>query len=91
MLHNSFLSPEYLVTDGPVRLLMLFLPGFCEHLGEDYRRDAILTQIMPCIQQLVNQHVKSALALVIMGLSPIIGYNESEGLLNGVSVPGIPF
>ena len=23
---------------------------FCEHLGEDYRVDSILTQIMPCIQ-----------------------------------------
>lgn len=49
---------------------------FCENLGEDYRIDAILTQLMPCIQQLANdanQHVKSALASVIMGLSPIVG------------------
>ena len=49
---------------------------FCEQLGEDFRVDAILTQLMPCIQQLVNdanQHVKSALASVIMGLSPLVG------------------
>ena len=52
---------------------------FSENLGEDYRTDAILTQIMPCVQQLasdVNQHVKSALASVIMGLSPIIGKDK---------------
>ena len=49
---------------------------FCSSLGEDYRQEAILTQIMPCIQQLAtdtNQHVKSALASVIMSLSPIVG------------------
>ena len=49
-------------------------------MGEDYRTDAILTQIMPCVQQLANdanQHVKSALASVIMGLSPIIGKDKS--------------
>ena len=34
---------------------------------------------MPCVQQLANdanQHVKSALASVIMGLSPIIGKDK---------------
>ena len=55
---------------------MLLLPGFCEHLGEDNRTDAILTQIMSFLQQLANQHVKSALASVIMGLSPIIGKDK---------------
>ena len=52
---------------------------FSEKLGSDYRTDAILTQIMPCVQQLANdanQHVKSALASVIMGLSPIIGKDK---------------
>lgn len=52
---------------------------FSENLGEDYRTDAILTQIMPCVQLLAtdaNQHVKSALASVIMGLSPIIGKDK---------------
>ncbi len=52
---------------------------FSENLGVDYRTDAILTQIMPCVQQLANdanQHVKSALASVIMGLSPIIGKDK---------------
>ena len=50
--------------------------AFCEALSEDYRVDAILTQLLPCIQQLANdanQHVKSALASVIMGLSPLVG------------------
>ena len=62
-----------------VLVVFLYCSGFCEHLGEDYRTDAILTQIMPCIQQLANdanQHVKSALASVIMGLSPIIGKDK---------------
>eukprot|EP00731_Ephydatia_muelleri_P009439 Em0005g25a len=52
------------------------LKDFCSSLGEEYRQEAILTQIMPCIQQLAtdtNQHVKSALASVIMSLSPIVG------------------
>lgn len=50
--------------------------AFSEALSEDFRVDAILTQLLPCIQQLVNdanQHVKSALASVIMGLSPLVG------------------
>lgn len=35
-----------------------------------------MTNILPIVQELVgdpNQHVKSALASVIMGLSPILG------------------
>lgn len=35
-----------------------------------------MNNILPCIKELVadaNQHVKSALASVIMGLSPILG------------------
>ena len=45
-------------------------------MQEDYRTEAILNHLMPCIQSLAsdaNQHVKSALASVIMGLSPIVG------------------
>ena len=56
--------------------LLRVVAAFCEALCEDYRADAILTQLLPCIQQLVsdaNQHVKSALAAVIMGLSPLVG------------------
>lgn len=58
---------------------LLFPLEFSENIAEDYRTEAILTQIMPCVQQLANdanQHVKSALASVIMGLSPIIGKDK---------------
>lgn len=44
-----------------------------------------MTNILPCVKDLVtdsNQHVKSALASVIMGLSPILGRtNTVEHLL----------
>jgi len=44
-----------------------------------------MNQILPCVKELVsdaNQHVKSALAAVIMGLSPILGKdNTIEHLL----------
>ena len=56
--------------------VLCVVAAFCEALCEDYRADAIVTQLLPCIQQLVNdanQHVKSALAAVIMGLSPLVG------------------
>ena len=59
-----------------VRNILTVSADFCSSLGEEYRQEAILTQIMPCIQQLAtdtNQHVKSALASVIMSLSPIVG------------------
>jgi serine/threonine-protein phosphatase 2A regulatory subunit A len=55
------------------------LKDFCTNLGPDYQVDSILTQIMPCIQQLVadaSQHVKTALAAVIMGLSPLVGKDK---------------
>lgn len=38
-----------------------------------------MTQILPIVKELVsdpNQHVKSALASVIMGLSPILGKHK---------------
>ncbi len=38
-----------------------------------------MNNILPCVKELVcdaNQHVKSALASVIMGLSPILGKNK---------------
>jgi serine/threonine-protein phosphatase 2A regulatory subunit A len=38
-----------------------------------------MTNILPCVKDLVsdaNQHVKSALASVIMGLSPILGKDK---------------
>ncbi|OWK15862.1 PPP2R1A, partial [Cervus elaphus hippelaphus] len=61
------------------------LGEFCENLSADCRENVIMTQILPCIKELVsdaNQHVKSALASVIMGLSPILGKdNTIEHLL----------
>uniref|UniRef100_A0A8C6D6A5 Protein phosphatase 2 scaffold subunit Aalpha n=1 Tax=Moschus moschiferus TaxID=68415 RepID=A0A8C6D6A5_MOSMO len=53
---------------------------FCENLSADCRENVIMTQILPCIKELVsdaNQHVKSALASVIMGLSPILGKDST--------------
>jgi serine/threonine-protein phosphatase 2A regulatory subunit A len=38
-----------------------------------------MSQILPCVKEMVgdmNQHVKSALASVIMGLSPILGKDK---------------
>ncbi|KAK2084903.1 hypothetical protein P7K49_036203 [Saguinus oedipus] len=58
---------------------------FCENLSADCWENVIISQILPCIKELVsdaNQHVKSALASVIMGLSPILGKdNTIEHLL----------
>uniref|UniRef100_A0A8C8JG23 Protein phosphatase 2, regulatory subunit A, beta a n=1 Tax=Oncorhynchus tshawytscha TaxID=74940 RepID=A0A8C8JG23_ONCTS len=58
---------------------------FCENLPEDSRETIIMTHILPCVKELVsdtNQHVKSALASVIMGLSTILGKdNTVEHLL----------
>ena len=57
-------------------ILFYFILEFCENMEEEYRTEAILSHLMPCIQSLAtdaNQHVKSALASVIMGLSPIVG------------------
>ncbi|EOA93079.1 Serine/threonine-protein phosphatase 2A 65 kDa regulatory subunit A alpha isoform, partial [Anas platyrhynchos] len=60
---------------------------FCENLSPDCREAVIMGQILPCISWCrtvsdANQHVKSALASVIMGLSPILGKdNTVEHLL----------
>ena len=58
---------------------------FGENLPEADRVSIIMNQILPCVNELVkdpNQHVKSALASVIMGLSPILGKeNTIEHLL----------
>ena len=45
----------------------------------DTREQIIMSQILPCIKDMVgdmNQHVKSALASVILGLSPILGKDK---------------
>ena len=57
---------------------------FCQNLSVDVRENIIMTNILPCVKDLVadaNQHVKSALASVIMGLSPILGKDKSVFLL----------
>ena len=49
---------------------------FCLNLDKGVQEQVIMTQLLPCVKELVtdaNQHVKSALASVIMGLSPILG------------------
>ena len=49
---------------------------FCQNLPPDSQETIIMNNILPCVKELVvdsNQHVKSALASVIMGLSPILG------------------
>ena len=53
---------------------------FCQNLDKNVQETVIMTNILPCVQDLVvdaNQHVKSALASVIMGLSPILGKNNT--------------
>merc|ERR1712136_448230 len=53
---------------------------FCQNLDKSVQETVIMTNILPCVQDLVvdaNQHVKSALASVIMGLSPILGKNNT--------------
>lgn len=58
---------------------------FCANLDKTNQVQIIMTSILPYVKELVsdpNQHVKSALASVIMGLSPILGvYNTVEHLL----------
>ncbi|KAI4895572.1 hypothetical protein NFI96_001878 [Prochilodus magdalenae] len=58
---------------------------FCENLPADSRETIIMSHVLPCVKELVsdtNQHVKSALASVIMGLSTILGKdNTVEHLL----------
>lgn len=58
---------------------------FCQNLDSYQQETIIMTQILPFVKELVadpNQHVKSALASVIMGLSPILGkHNTIEHLL----------
>ncbi|XP_069796060.1 serine/threonine-protein phosphatase 2A 65 kDa regulatory subunit A alpha isoform-like isoform X2 [Narcine bancroftii] len=58
---------------------------FCENLPEEGRQQIIIKQILPCVKELVSdgsEHVKSAMASVIMGLSPILGKdNTVEHLL----------
>lgn len=58
---------------------------FCANFEKTTQVSVIMAAILPYVKELVsdpNQHVKSALASVIMGLSPILGvYNTVEHLL----------
>lgn len=58
----------------------LKVKDFCQNLAPDCREQIIMTYILPSVKELVsdaNQHVKSALASVIMGISPILGKEKS--------------
>jgi serine/threonine-protein phosphatase 2A regulatory subunit A len=52
------------------------IKDFAELLPAGSRETVIMNNILPCVKDLVsdtNQHVKTALASVIMGLAPIVG------------------
>jgi len=56
------------------------IKDFAENLPQDKREQVIMTGIMPQITELAvdpNPHVKSALASVVMGLSPIVGKDNT--------------
>lgn len=55
------------------------LKDFSTSLSTDTREQVIMAQILPCVKDMVgdmNQHVKSALASVIMGLAPLLGKDK---------------
>lgn len=52
------------------------IKDFCHNLPADVRESVIMSNILPHVKELANdpnQHVKAALAGVIMGLSPVVG------------------
>ncbi|XP_075243674.1 serine/threonine-protein phosphatase 2A 65 kDa regulatory subunit A beta isoform-like isoform X2 [Convolutriloba macropyga] len=52
------------------------IKDFAEALPTSSRETVVMNNILPCVKDLVNdtnQHVKTALASVIMGLAPIVG------------------
>ena len=52
---------------------------FCQNFDPSQRESIIMNNILSYVKELVadpNQHVKTALASVIMGLSPILGKNK---------------
>ncbi|KAK8381221.1 hypothetical protein O3P69_008231 [Scylla paramamosain] len=53
---------------------------FCQNVDPSVQEAVIMNNVLPCVKELVsdgNQHVKSALAGVIMGLSPILGKDNT--------------
>ncbi|KAI1724217.1 HEAT repeats domain-containing protein [Ditylenchus destructor] len=63
--------------EGEVRdIAAAKLQAFCAALPEEGRKQGIIEEILPVIKPLTtdtNQHVKIALALVVMGLAPLLG------------------
>lgn len=61
------------------------LQSFCNALPEEGRKEGIINEILPVVKPLTtdtNQHVKIALALVVMGLAPLLGPESTvENLL----------
>ncbi|RCN40664.1 HEAT repeat protein [Ancylostoma caninum] len=58
------------------KLTECILAAFCAILKKSARESAILNNILPVVKELVtdpNQHVKTELAGVIMGLAPLVG------------------
>ncbi|CAD5227442.1 unnamed protein product [Bursaphelenchus okinawaensis] len=56
------------------------LQAFCSALPEAGRKEAIIKEVLPVVKPLTsdaNQHVKVALASVIMGLAPILGQQNT--------------
>ncbi|XP_065322764.1 serine/threonine-protein phosphatase 2A 65 kDa regulatory subunit A alpha isoform-like [Gordionus sp. m RMFG-2023] len=52
------------------------IKDFCQNIDPAERETFVISQVIPCIQELVNDPhtaVKTALASVIMGLAPILG------------------
>ncbi|KRY92691.1 Serine/threonine-protein phosphatase 2A 65 kDa regulatory subunit A alpha isoform [Trichinella pseudospiralis] len=53
---------------------------FCKNLPEASRENLIFNQVLPCVKDLVNdvnQHVKTSLASVIMGMAPLLGREKT--------------
>lgn len=60
-------------------IFFLFFSDFAEKLPITGREQILMTHLLPCVKDLVadpNQHVKTALAAVIMGLAPILGKDK---------------
>ena len=56
------------------------LQAFCAALPEEGRKEGIVNDLLPVIKPLTqdaNQHVKIALAQVVMGLAPLLGHEAT--------------
>ncbi|XP_055338980.1 serine/threonine-protein phosphatase 2A 65 kDa regulatory subunit A alpha isoform-like [Paramacrobiotus metropolitanus] len=84
-LSKTELVPAYqnLLRDGEAEVRTAAagkLKEFCNNLPSEGREQIILSNIIPCVKELVNdssQHVKAALATVIMGLAPLLGNEKT--------------